>query len=300
MPDNNKEETTEVVTKTEETTETTNQTTEPTTTETAQPVLAKEPVIEDDSTLLGKKNVSENYSPMESDRIERKYTDSTAPVVDRVAPEDTTKTPPAGNTQTTTPSSSGAASSTSTEPAKTEIQNQQMASLTPEEQKMASTMLVDGLLGIYRQLNDLGAWATKVSDDQITEWILDEKISEDITVPYGRDNNRVSIREFYQEFNKSVEEAANIPPDYFDGVRESMIREFVRRGWGITDMQNIIQFFARDFVMRASNFYLLRRQNTINTKLMMKMWETQKEILKNQNQPTTSSSDGGDVNADTK
>lgn len=289
---------TETTTPAEEITTTANtETTE--TTQVVQPVIPAEPVIEDDAALLGKKNTSENYSPMESQRIERKYSSETSgEQVDRVSPEETVSTPTSGagsnatQQSTTTSKASGAA----TEQPKSDVQNPQMVQLSPEEQKLASTMLVDGILGIYRQLNDLGAWAVKVSDDQVTEWILDEKISEDITVPYGDENKRVSIREYYHEFNKSVEEAGAIPPDHFDSVRESMIREFVRRGWGITDMQNIIQFFARDFVMRASNFYVLKRQNSLNTKLMFKMWENQKELLKKQG-GNESSSDNGDAGA---
>lgn len=270
----------------EETTE--NPPADTTTSETTevQPTIIAEPVIEDDAKLLGKKNISENYSPMESDRVERKYaSEPNGKVVDRVAPEDTPKTPPpTAENKTPFDGTTGDSKGKPTpESPKTDIQNTQMAALSPEEQKQASEMLVDGLLGLYRQLNDLGAWATKVSDDQITEWILDEKLSEDTVVPYGSENKRVTVKEFYKEFNDSVAEAAHIPPDHFDSVRASMIREFVRRGWGITDMQNIIQFFVRDFTMRAANFYVLKRQNTINTKLMFKLWEQQKEILKNQN-----------------
>jgi hypothetical protein len=269
---------------------------EPTEIKTEQPIVPAEPVIEDDEALLGKKNKSENYSPMETQRIDRKYSSEiTGETVDRVSPEENVSSSSSaeGASQTTVSNSKGSNGAGASEPVKSEVQNAQMAQLTPEEQKLASTMLVDGLLGIYRQLNDLGAWAVKVPDDQITEWILDEKISEDITVPYGTENKRVSIREYYQEFNKSVEEAGAIPPDHFDSVRESMIREFVRRGWGITDMQNIIQFFARDFVMRTSNFYVLKRQNSLNTKLMFKMWENQKELLKKQG--NNSHSDDGDA-----
>lgn len=244
-----------------------------------------EPTIEilSDEELIQKSNPAKEFTPYDKNRVERSYasqsTEGQKQVVERVA-EDviSTDTPPTQNVDGGSGSNKKSTTSSSSNAAKPEPANPEMATLSPTEQKEASTMLVDAILGGYRQLWGGAEWAVSVSEDKVLGWIMNDDLSDDLEIPYGV-GEKVGVREFYQEFNKAVEEAAKIPDNHFDRVRESMIREFTRRGWGISDMQNIMQFFARDFAQRAGNFYALYKQQKTNTNQLFEVWRQQKEIL---------------------
>ena len=51
----------------------------------------------------------------------------------------------------------------------------------------------------------------------------------------------------------------DLTTESFKQVREAMIREFTKRGWGLSDMQFIIQHFVRDAGQRAFAVYSLKK-----------------------------------------
>ena len=65
---------------------------------------------------------------------------------------------------------------------------------------------------------------------------------------------------------------------FVDSVRESMIREFTRRGWGISDMQNIIQAFIRDAGAKGIAVYQLKATMNQFTKSVMRQHDELKKL----------------------
>lgn len=250
-----------------------------------QPVIEPEPDIKSDAELLQIDNESKDYSPNSEQRIERDYAKadmSGEKAVDRVEEVVISKeTPPIRKDDG---SGSSEKKSTTAPSAEKTLDNPDMVGLTKEEQVQNSTMLVDALLGGYRQLWGGIAWLTTVGDNQVMQWIMKGDLSDDMTIPFGADGKTMTVQEFYKEFDEAVTEAGELPEDHFAPVRDSMIREFTRRGWGLSDMQNIAQFFARDAVQRSGNFYALYRQRVANTNQLFELWKQQKEILDKQNE----------------
>jgi len=242
---------------------------------TVTPTTKVENILSDEE-LLSQSNPSTDFSPFANQRIERAYVDadSNAKVVDRV-PEKEFKKITTGATTTGLPGSesapAGAAAAGTTAPA-----------VDPETAKKEAEMLANALIGAYRQANDLGAWIVKVDPSKLIEWSLDDKIDLEMQLPMP-DNTKVIPAVFFQSFNDAVDESKEIPDNHFDEVRQSMIREFVKRGIGISDMANIIQFFTRDILMRSGNFYNLYRQRVINTKQLFGLYEQQKKIIEQLN-----------------
>jgi hypothetical protein len=235
-------------------------------------VTQAENVLSDEE-LIKQTNPTTGFSPFKNQRIVRDYVDSGAgKSVERV-PEPEFKKPignTAGGVAGNTSSASSATSST--------VASTATVAITPEQQKNESEMLVNALIGAYRQANDLGGWMVKVDESKLIEWELDDLIDPEMLLPVGPNGQKVTPRTFFAAFAVAVDEAKAIPDNYFDDVKVSMVREFIKRGIGLSDMANIIQFFTRDILMRGGNFYSLYRQRVINTKQLQSIWADQKEI----------------------
>lgn len=158
--------------------------------------------------------------------------------------------------------------------------NPDMAAMPDKDARAASTMLVDAVLGGYKQFWGIAYEYVKISDEQIVDWVMKDQISLDIKIPINPSGDEADLRSVYEMFNAQSKEAltVDLTTEDFQKVRDAMIREFTRRGWGISDMQYIIQHFVRDAGQRAISVYQLR--GTINnfTKTMMKNYEETKRL----------------------
>jgi len=242
------------------------------------------------------------YNPLEGEVKKREYAKefgagADVQVVDRVPEPNITNLPPPppppkggdspfitgdapqngqGGAQTTQQGSGGGQQ----QPPQQEKLNPDMANLSDKDAKQAAKLLVDAILGGYKQVWGLTAEWVKVSDDQIVQWVMQDQISLDITLPINARGKEASLREIYNQFNEQTEKAltVDLTEESFVEVRQAMIREFAKRGWGISDMQFIIQHFVRDAGQRALAVYQLK--STINgfTKSVMMSYEQTKKL----------------------
>lgn len=163
-----------------------------------------------------------------------------------------------GNSSTASNNGGGNNNSSASKPEQTPPLNPDMADLSDKDKKLGSTMMVDAILNGYKQ-----AWGivhekwVKISDEDIMNWVMQDKISMDITIPIGQ-GEEVTIREFINTYNETSQTAFLVTDEFIDSVRDSMIREFSKRGWGITDMQNILQAFIRDSGAKAMALFSLK------------------------------------------
>jgi len=242
-------------------------------------------------------SVGEAFNPLHGEVKKREYAQnvgvSNVPEVERVPEPSINNLPPpppptsGGNSAfiggesspnpSSQPSGSSQPSSNSNKPQ--EPLNPDMAGLSPKEAKEASTMLVDAILQAYKMLWGFGYEYIAVKEQTIIEWVMSDEISADIKLPVGN-NEELTLREVYEIFNSQAKDAliVNLQEDDFIKVREAMIREFTKRGWGISDMQYIMQHFIRDSITRGSAVYQLK--GTINnfTNQMKKQHEDMKKL----------------------
>lgn len=157
--------------------------------------------------------------------------------------------------------------------------NPDMAALSNKEAKMASTRLVDAVLSGYKQFWGISYSYISVSDNKLLDWVMNDKISLDVKIDIGQ-GQESTLREVYGMFNSQAHEALNVnlQDEDFIKVREAMIREFTKRGWGVTDMQYIIQHFVRDAGQRGLVVYQLKGTIENFTTAMMKQHEELKKL----------------------
>ena len=207
------------------------------------------------------------YNPLDGEVKKRDYAsgNTNEPVVERVPEPPINNLPPPPPPPPPPPSN--------TPPQKNPYEkplNPDMVFVPPKDQKMFSTMLVDAILSGYKQFWGFAADYVSVTDEQIVDWVMNDKISLDITLPINENGGEATLREVYNIYNTQAKEALIVTDEFINSVRESMIREFARRGWGISDMQNIIQAFVRDAGAKGIAVYQLKATINQFTKGVMK------------------------------
>lgn len=227
---------------------------------------------QDQAILEDNSNEGANYNPMAGDVKKREYANKvglqdTVPIVDRVEEPTIINIPPPPPQNTSNPSASNNSSSTAsttTAPPKQEPLNPDMNGLSEKDSKRASSLLVDAVLSAYKQVWGLAYDYTKVTEAQIIEWVMNDEVSMSFRIVANDRGDETSLREIYDMYNSQSKEAmtVNLSDEGFVQVREAMIREFTKKGWGATDMQYIIQHFIRDAGQRAVAVYSLK--STIN------------------------------------
>ena len=207
------------------------------------------------------------YNPLDGEVKKRDYAsgNTNEPVVERVPEPPINNIPPPPPPPPPPPSNTPPQQNPYEKPL-----NPDMAFVPPKDQKMFSTMLVDAILSGYKQFWGFAADYVSVTDEQIVDWVMNDKISLDITLPINENGGEATLREVYNIYNTQAKEALIVTDEFIVSVRESMIREFARRGWGISDMQNIIQAFVRDAGAKGIAVYQLKATINQFTKGIMK------------------------------
>lgn len=245
----------------------------------------------------GEFDMGEVYKPLEGEVKRREYAanvgaQNSIPELDRVPEPNITNLPPppppskgsesafiTGDAPSTQGGSPVTSQGNSQQPQQEKL-NPDMAGLSQKDAKQASTLLVDAILGGYKQVWGITAEWVKVSDDKIVEWVMQDQISLDITIGINEKGEEASLREVYSNFNGQAAEALTVDlnEESFIKVREAMIREFTKRGWGLSDMQYIIQHFVRDAGQRAFAVYQLKTTINTFTKTVMANYEQTKKL----------------------
>ena len=239
------------------------------------------------------------YSPLQGEVKKREYAQSfgasdSIPEMDRVPEPNIANLPPpppppkGGDSAFITgdaPQNQNSQQTTTTTQGNTQQPPQQplnpdMAALSDKEAKQAASLLVDAILGAYQQVWGLTSSWVEVSDDKLLSWVMQDQISLDITININAKGEEATLRDVYNSFNEQSKKAltVDLTSDSFVKVRQAMIREFTKRGWGVSDMQYIIQHFVRDAGQRALAVYQLK--STINgfTKSVMLSYEQTKKL----------------------
>jgi hypothetical protein len=194
--------------------------------------------------------VENNFNPLSGDVKHREYAqnigvnDPTA-TIDRVPEPKLFIPPPPPPKEPTNQDGAGAASGDKKDnnPYKEKL-NPDMEHLPPKDQVEASTLMVDMVLGGYSFVWDIAGQKMAIEDEKLNE-IAQQGVDFQQTVTTF-DNDNLKVLDFFEQYNKDVQEIFKVKPEFIEKVRPPMIREFSRRGLGVTDLQFLIFEFAKD------------------------------------------------------
>ena len=124
--------------------------------------------------------------------------------------------------------------------------------------RIAAEQFVDMLLGGYDTLHEVAKPFAKIKDKKIMELERKGLINPSDTVTVNK-GDEVTLREIIHESNLAIEQALTPDPTFHAIVRPPMIREFTKRGLGLTDMQTIAIAFGKDIGMKLVQIIGVKR-----------------------------------------
>lgn len=140
------------------------------------------------------------------------------------------------------------------------ISNPHLNDLDDKEKKAGAEHLVTGVFEAYKVLLGAGAHFSKIKEEKVQERIMKGDIDNELRVPISEDGTEVNVLEYAQANNQQVEELFKFDPAFEKKVKPAMIREFSKRGYGLTDIQYIGVMWAKEIGTKAVLMMSLRKQ----------------------------------------
>lgn len=125
--------------------------------------------------------------------------------------------------------------------------------LSPNEQKLAAEKTTDLILGAYDRLHWLGRKFVSVDMDDLA----DEHRRGELNMNYEAFENEddpekgITIKEYFEDFNKQVEEEFVVTDEFKTAVRPPLERVCMKRGWGASDEVFLAFKFGEDIAMKT-------------------------------------------------
>lgn len=151
--------------------------------------------------------------------------------------------------------------------AQEEVQN-----LPPQQQQEAAKGLVEQALNLYTLgCKGLG-WLAKIKEDKVDKLAQEGAIDMSIKVPIDP-YTAVTIPQVVQGFNSEVGDAFEVTEEFKDEVRPIMTRVFIKRGWGMTDEQQLLFAFGMDIAQKGAIVMQLKKQGDMQIDRFIEMTE---------------------------
>lgn len=144
------------------------------------------------------------------------------------------------------------------------LSNPQMNELDDKAKKIAATQMADMCIDLYANLHQWVKPLVKIKDKKLIELEAKGLIDPTDTVPVDADGTRVTARELVASTNDAIDNVLTPDPTLSGKIREPLIREFTKRGIGLTDMQYILITVGQDVATKgAMVFGLKKNMNSI-------------------------------------
>ena len=215
------------------------------------------PVKNDDSSIVGK-GTQNDYNPFAQSVVERDY--STPKVASGVIEEieEPTFIPPSYEDIVNENRSSEKLTDNPFD-----NPNPQYNELDDKDKTLASESLVDTVLDGYEQLHKIAQQFVKVDYDELLQKERQGKLDLSATIPVDERGTRMTVGEFFAQYNKQSEEALTYDKEFGYKVRPAMIRVFSKKGWGMTDEQLLLIMFGKDVAVKV--FAIVGLKKTLNS-----------------------------------
>lgn len=149
-------------------------------------------------------------------------------------------------------------------PKKPEPINPEWNQLSDSEQTQAAETAADMMIGAYDKLHHFGRMYIKVEEEEIMEMHEDGRIDMNAaTVDNDEDPDKeVSILEFWQDFNKQVDERFIVSPTFKANIRPPLVRLCKKHGLGASDGLYVAYLAGEDLATKVA--MLVGFKKTVN------------------------------------
>lgn len=129
----------------------------------------------------------------------------------------------------------------------------------PKTKRIAAEQLVDTVLNVYDAMHGWAQPIAKIKPKRLNDLERKGLIDRDDTAT-NDGGQPIGLRELMNAVNSGIEEVLTPDPTFHAKVREPMIREFSKRGLGLTDVQQIAIAFGVDIGGKAVGIIQIRKK----------------------------------------
>lgn len=154
--------------------------------------------------------------------------------------------------------------------------------LSAGDKEKAAAALVDVILNLWTFIKMAAGSKAGINIDKIKDLAAQSKIDLNAQIPIGG-NEYVSLSQMIESFNAQVPNGFIVTDEFKNKVREPMIREFVKRGIGLTDLQLLSVYWGIEIATTGWNFWDMKKQGN---KIIENQIELFKLLKENQQKPS--------------
>lgn len=147
--------------------------------------------------------------------------------------------------------------------------------LTPEEIQSQASQTADLLLKGYDKLHALGRWIGKVDESDLAQMHAKGKINLEQVLPLGKKS--ITVHGFFQEYNQGIDQNIVVEQEFKDKIKPPLVRECVRRGWLLSDMNYILVMTAEDLSTKIGMLVGLKKSANLVLNACQEMMKAQRE-----------------------
>lgn len=152
---------------------------------------------------------------------------------------------------------------------------EEIKELPEADKEAAAEGLSQVVLGIYAMgCKQLGA-LTKISDKKLSKLESEDLIDTSMRVPIDK-STTASVRQIVDSINSQAEDAFEVTDDFKEKALPVMTSVFKKRGWGVTDEQNLLIMFGMDIAQKVTIVAQMRSAANYQLDAFMKMYQAQK------------------------
>jgi len=144
--------------------------------------------------------------------------------------------------------------------------------LPDKQQEDAAKGLVEQALNMYTLgCRGLGTLA-KIKESKVDKLAGEGLIDLNLQVPIDA-HTSVSVPQVVQGFNNEIDDTFSVDDDFKESVRPAMTRVFVKKGWGMTDEQQLMLAFGMDIAQKGAILMKLRKEGNMQIERFIEITE---------------------------
>lgn len=152
---------------------------------------------------------------------------------------------------------------------------EEIKELPDADKEAAAEGLSQVVLGIYGfGCKQLGA-LTKISDKKLSKLEDEDLIDTSMRIPIDK-STTASVRQIVDSINSQAEDAFEVTDEFKEKALPVMTSVFKKKGWGVTEEQNLLIMFGMDIAQKVTIVAQMRSAANYQLDAFMKMYDAQK------------------------
>ena len=147
---------------------------------------------------------------------------------------------------------------------------------TTEEESNADG-LVDVCMVAYGVLNNMGGKMARISDSKLSKYEAEGMLDRNMEIPVDA-HTTATVQDVVDSINTQVDDIFVVTDEFEERTRPLMKKIFLKRGWGVSDEQQLLIYVATDVQEKVMAAIQIRKSATFQLDSFAKMYEKKLEM----------------------